>query len=77
MIGVVAPIRGDFHTRNSRVRVKAIEFARFGSLICIAFACGFAIPALAQGLPIDWGRPVAGEIFEIHNAVQASQDGLN
>ena len=75
------PFRGDFHTRNSRVRVKAIEFARFGtsivSLICIAFACGFAIPALAQGLPIDWGRPVAGEIFEIHNAVQASQDGLN
>ena len=53
-------IRGYFHRRNSKVRVNAIEFARFGtpvvSLISIAFACGLATPALAQGLPIDWSH---------------------
>ncbi len=40
--------------------MNAIEFARFGtpvvSLISVAFACGFAVPAFAQGLPVDWSH---------------------
>ena len=52
--------RGRVQTANLYASVKAIDFIRFKTPIvsatCALLACGFATPALAQGLPVDWSH---------------------